>query len=127
MTGLEYAQCLHGARGLGGGTILSVTRCLNTDSGDQANILINQSPRGPSTIVGTERRPAADPSLISVASKTSLMSFALGETPQWMSPELLDPDRFGITNCRPTKQSNGYALEMVVYEVRTDAIVPTTF
>jgi len=41
-----------------------------------------------------------------------------------MSPELLDPDRFGI-NCRPTKQSDCYALGMVVYEVRADAVVPT--
>ena len=36
-----------------------------------------------------------------------------------MSPELLDPDRFGTGDCRPTKQSDCYALGMVVYEVRT--------
>ena len=35
-----------------------------------------------------------------------------------MSPELLDPDRFGITDNRPTKESDCYALGMVVYEVR---------
>ena len=43
-----------------------------------------------------------------------------------MSPELLDPDRFGISDDRPTKQSDCYALGMVVYEVRADAIIPTS-
>jgi len=41
-----------------------------------------------------------------------------------MSPELLDPERFGITDYRPTKKSDCYALGMVVYEVRADVIVP---
>ena len=39
-----------------------------------------------------------------------------------MSPELLDPERFGTGDGRPTKQSDSYALGMVVYEVRTDTI-----
>ncbi|KAF9644350.1 kinase-like protein [Thelephora ganbajun] len=88
-----------------------------------ANILINKSFRacladfGLSTVVGTEHRAATNPSLVSVASKISLMSFAAGGTIRWMSPELLDPDRFGNTDCRPTKQSDCYALGMVVYEV----------
>jgi len=37
-----------------------------------------------------------------------------------MSPELLDPERFGMPeseNNRPTKQSDCYALGMVIYEV----------
>ena len=41
-----------------------------------------------------------------------------------MSPELLDPDQFGITDSRPTKQSDCYALGMVVYEVRASAMIP---
>jgi len=41
-----------------------------------------------------------------------------------MSPELLDPERFGITDYRPTKKSDCYALGMVVYEVRADMIPP---
>ena len=41
-----------------------------------------------------------------------------------MSPELLDPDRFEITDYRPTKQSDCYAFGMVIYEVRTSATVP---
>ena len=34
-----------------------------------------------------------------------------------MSPELLDPDRFGFRDGRPTKESDCYAFGMVVYEV----------
>jgi len=36
-----------------------------------------------------------------------------------MSPELLDPDRFGRENGRPTKDSDCYALGMVILEVLT--------
>jgi len=34
-----------------------------------------------------------------------------------MSPELLDPDRFGVGDGRPTKRSDCYALGMVILEV----------
>lgn len=34
-----------------------------------------------------------------------------------MSPELLDPDLFGIQGSRPTKESDSYALGMVIFEV----------
>ena len=34
-----------------------------------------------------------------------------------MSPELLDPERFGLEGSHPTKESDCYALGMVVYEV----------
>ena len=34
-----------------------------------------------------------------------------------MSPELLDPDQFGIKDSRPTKESDSYALGMVILEV----------
>ena len=40
-------------------------------------------------------------------------------TMRWMSPELLDPERFGSTNARPTKESDCYALGMVILEVLT--------
>ena len=33
-----------------------------------------------------------------------------------MSPELIDPQRFGFENSRPTKSSDCYALGMVIYE-----------
>jgi len=34
-----------------------------------------------------------------------------------MSPELLDPDQFGIKDSRPTRESDCYALGMVILEV----------
>ena len=34
-----------------------------------------------------------------------------------MSPELLDPKRFNASDPRPTKESDRYALGMVIYEV----------
>ena len=34
-----------------------------------------------------------------------------------MSPELLDPESFGLKESNPTKESDCYALGMVVYEV----------
>ena len=36
---------------------------------------------------------------------------------RWMSPELLDPARYGLSEARTTKESDCYALGMVVYEV----------
>ena len=39
-----------------------------------------------------------------------------GGTLCWMSPELLDPSRFG-SDGRPTPESDCYALGMVIYEV----------
>jgi len=34
-----------------------------------------------------------------------------------MSPELLDPERYGLKKSRPTKESDCYAMGMVMYEV----------
>ena len=39
-----------------------------------------------------------------------------GGTFRWMAPELLDPPHFG-SNGRPTRESDCYALGMVIYEV----------
>ena len=36
-----------------------------------------------------------------------------------MSPELLHPEQFGLDHGRPTKESDCYALGMVIYEVLT--------
>ena len=41
---------------------------------------------------------------------------APGGTLRWMSPELLDPEQFGLDVCRPTKPSDCYSLGMVIYE-----------
>jgi len=61
----------------------------------------------------------ADFSLLTVVSdqSTVMSSWVEGGIIRWMSPELLDPERFGLNGSRPTKQSDCYALGMVVYEV----------
>ena len=46
----------------------------------------------------------------------SSSSFTQGGTARWMSPELINPQRFGLENSRPTKHSDCYALGMVIYE-----------
>ena len=64
---------------------------------------------------------AAGASRTSLISDDSLVSFTAGGTCRWMSPELLDPELFGIPQSegdRPTRQSDCYALGMVIYEVR---------
>jgi serine/threonine protein kinase len=44
-------------------------------------------------------------------------SFMGGGINRWTSPELIDPERFGLQERRPTKESDRYALGMVIYEV----------
>ena len=36
---------------------------------------------------------------------------------QWMSPELLNPEKFGLSGIQQTKESDCYALGMVAYEI----------
>jgi len=92
----------------------------------KANILVNKERRaciadfGLSTITGIATRAAAGVSRASLISNDTLMSFTGGGTRRWMSPELLDPERFGMPESegnRPTRQSDCYALGMVIYEV----------
>jgi serine/threonine protein kinase len=47
----------------------------------------------------------------------SLVPFTSGGSLRWMSPELLDPKRFNLPDPRPTKESDRFALGMVIYEV----------
>jgi serine/threonine protein kinase len=51
------------------------------------------------------------------ANPTASSSYAIGGTTRWMSPELLTLNQSGLKNSRPTKQSDCYALGMVIYEV----------
>ncbi|KAF9778179.1 kinase-like domain-containing protein [Thelephora terrestris] len=77
-----------------------------------ANILVD--------VTGTAR--VADFGLMTMIDmSTAILSgtaVSSGGTHGWMSPELLDPSRFGA-NGRPTRESDCYALGMVIYEVLT--------
>jgi serine/threonine protein kinase len=44
-----------------------------------------------------------------------------------MSPELLDPEMFGLKMCLPTKESDCYALGMVIYEVLSGRMPFTSY
>ena len=97
----------------------------------KANILINRNERaciadfGLSTITGVTTG-AAGVSNASLISNDTLMSFVDGGTRRWMSPEILYPERFGMPPSevnRPTRQSDCYALGMVIYEVGSHASV----
>ena len=103
-------------------------KCLHTYTPSiyKANILVNRDRRaciadfGLSTITGIVTRATPGASQVSLISNDSLMSFTGGGTRRWMSPELLDPERFGMPESegnRPTRQSDCYALGMVIYEV----------
>ena len=77
----------------------------------KANVLIDE----------TRRARLADFGLLTVVSDTtnlmSSTSFTQGGTQRWMSPELFDPDSFGLKDSRLTKHSDRYALGMLIYEV----------
>jgi len=90
------------------------------------NILINKDQQaciadfGLTTITGVAAHAPTKASRTSSVSVGTLMSFTAGGTYRWMSPELLDPEWFGMLESegnRPTRQSDCYALGMVIYEV----------
>jgi serine/threonine protein kinase len=93
----------------------------------KANILINMDKRacladfGLVAIDGAATRAVARSSQVSLRSINSLMPYTPWGTYRWMSPELLDPEAFGIPqsedSTRPTTQSDCYAFGMVIYEV----------
>ena len=76
---------------------------------------------GISTIARAE--PWVGPSMSSAA---SLVSFTSGGSLRWTSPELLDPEKFGAVDPRPTKESDRFALGMVIYEVRVRGYCETS-
>jgi len=61
----------------------------------------------------------SDFSLITVISDphSYLLSCIDGGTTPWTSPELFNPEGFGLKESRPTEASDCYALGMVIYEV----------
>jgi len=88
-----------------------------------ANILINRDGRACLTDFGLSTI-AYVPLLISGVSSSaeSLVPHNSGGTTRWMSPELLDPALSESNDSRPTKESDCYALGMVVYEVLCDKV-----
>ena len=52
----------------------------------------------------------------------SSTSGSQGGTVRWMSPELIDPERFGFERVRPTKSSDCYALGMVMFETISEKL-----
>ena len=76
----------------------------------KANILIDQ----------TCHARIADFGLLTIVSDPANVlassSYTQGGTARWMSPELIDPQQFGLKNSCPTKLSDCYALGMVIYE-----------
>jgi len=78
-------------------------------SGPKANILIDR---------GGHARLADFSLLTIVMDQSAIMSSCPeGGTAPWMSPELHYPERFNLENGCPTKESDCYALGMVIYEV----------
>jgi len=77
----------------------------------KANVLIDEA----------KHARLADFGLLAIISDAtnlvSSASFTQGGTHRWMSPELFDPENFGLKDSRPTKHSDRYALGMLIYEV----------
>ena len=67
----------------------------------------------------TGRAVLADFGLVAlIPDQSTFLSTCLeGGTIQWMSPELLDPEKSGLQKGRLTMESDCYALGMVIYEV----------
>ena len=59
----------------------------------------------------------ADFGLLTITPAESAATSTGATTAQWMSPELLLPDKFGLKESNPTEASDCYALGMVIYEV----------
>ena len=84
--------------------------CVLTSLPVKANVLIDQ----------TGQARLADFGLLTIVSDPanilSSSPSAHGGTVRWMSPELIDPEPFGLEKSSPTKSSDCYALGMVILE-----------
>ena len=74
----------------------------------KTNILIDNDGHARLSDFGLIRITSEEPTITSIIGAT---------TAQWMSPELLVPDKFDLKESRPTEASDCYALGMVIYEV----------
>ena len=91
------------------------------DSRDHASILLTWVPLKANILIDqTGRARLADFGMVTIISDYSNLasssSYTGGGTARWMSPELIDPKRFGFEKGYRTKSSDCYALGMVVYE-----------
>jgi len=90
-------------------------------SNPTASVLHSSLPGFKSSIVidNNGRACLTDTGLLTIISEDStITSTAVGTTTaQWMSPELLFPDKFGLKESNPTRASDCYSLGMVIYEV----------
>lgn len=57
-------------------------------------------------------------SILSPSSMTTRTSNNGAGTMRWMAPELLIPEDYGFDHCKPSKESDMFAVGMVIYEVR---------
>ena len=68
----------------------------------------------------------ADFGLLTIVSdstnSTTTNSSSSAGTTRWMGPELFDPEKFGLKDNRRTKESDCYALAMVILEVLTGQV-----
>ena len=55
--------------------------------------------------------------MVALSRSTTTTRFVEGSTTPWMSPELWYPGQFGLMDGRQTKESDCFALGMVIYEV----------
>ena len=78
-------------------------------SDPKASILIDN--------IGRARLAGFDLHTMASDESTTTSPTTLGGGTRWMSPELLAPDMFSLKESRPTKESDCYALGMVMYEV----------
>jgi serine/threonine protein kinase len=91
------------------------------DSRDHASILLTWAPLKANILIDqTGQARLADFGMVTIISDRSSLvsssSYTGGGTARWMSPELIDPKRFGLKKGCRTKSSDCYALGMVVYE-----------
>jgi serine/threonine protein kinase len=66
--------------------------------------------------------------IVSDSTNPTVSSYsANGGTTRWMSPELLEAHQLGTKDSRPTKESDCYALGMVIYEVLSGQVPFTPY
>ena len=94
-------------------------RPVYSSPGSKTNILIDND--------GHARLSGFNLIAIAAGQSIDISSWTEGGTIRWMSPELLNPESFGLTKSRPTKESDSYALGMVIYEVLSGRVPFDTY